>query len=354
MTYMNIGEEIIYSDKDGNVIVQYTTSGDTYIASIYDADGRFKGSEKYFYDLSTLPLESLKRLDIFKKFLAVTKKPSSGTPRDNAMGSSRRKTQNFTQWLTTRSPSYSYERPSYKSGYVEKYNNSNTLVFHKADPSTTMLSQLYEGKGFDVITDVNINPLEVQSLMESHDRIMCLGHGTSHGLIGGVIGPREAPYFEGKNIFAIWCNADAYFNRYCPSSARGKFITGNMPSEVWECRAAGCGNISAELMLENITYWSKLCADIVEMALSGDVNGAVDYVRKNYLEQYGNHPVTIYNAMRTQGLNMQKPLPKYTFKGKHLQEKDFPYPGFDEAAFLAHPVAWAAGAPPVIPGMSSL
>lgn len=351
---MNIGEEIIYSDKDGNVIVQYTTPEAAYIASIYDSAGHFKGSEKYFHDLSTLSLESLKRLSIFEKFLAVTQKTSSEEPRTDTPRGSRLKAQDFMQGLMTQPTPYSYSRPSYKSGYVEKYNNSDTLVFHKADPSTTMLSQLYEGKGFDVITDVNINPLEIQSLMKSHSRIMCLGHGTSRGLLGGNIGPDEAPYFAGKNIFAIWCNADAYFNRYCPSSARGKFITGNMPSEVWECRAAGCGNISAELMLENITYWSKLCADVVEMALSGDVNGAVDYVRKNYLEQYGNHPVTIYNAERTQGLNIRRPLPKYIFKGKPLQEKDFPYPGFDEAAFLAHPVAWATGAPPVIPGMSSL
>ena len=195
-----------------------------------------------------------------------------------------------------------YTPPAKSTGFLDKLNKSDTLVVHCADNSTDMLSQIYEGKGWDVLRDGNIDKSELHQLLQSHDRIVCLGHGTSGGLInvqggGTVIGAPEAPYLKDKKLFVIWCNADGYFNAH--NIGKGQFITGNMPSEVWECRAAGCGEISKELMLENITYWSKLCADVVERALNGDAQGAVDYVRDKYIEKYGDHPVTIYNAERT-------------------------------------------------------
>lgn len=197
---------------------------------------------------------------------------------------------------------YSYAPKTKSTGFLDKLNKSDTLVIHCADNSTDMLSQIYKGKGWDVLRDGDIDKDELHQLLQSHDRIVCLGHGTSGGLInvqggGTVIGAPEAPYLKDKKLFVIWCNADGYFNAH--NIGKGQFITGNMPSEVWECRAAGCGEISKELMLENITYWSKLCADVVERALNGDAQGAVDYVRDKYIEKYGDHPVTIYNAERT-------------------------------------------------------
>ena len=197
---------------------------------------------------------------------------------------------------------YSYTPRAKSTGFLDKLNKSDTLVIHCADNSTDMLSQIYKGKGWDVLRDGDIDKDELHQLLQSHDRIVCLGHGTGGGLInvqggGTVIGASEAPYLKDKKLFIIWCNADKYFETH--NIGKGQFITGNMPSEVWECRAAGCGEISKELMLENITYWSKLCADVVERALNGDAQGAVNYIRDKYIEKYGDHPVTIYNAERT-------------------------------------------------------
>lgn len=225
-----------------------------------------------------------------------------------------------------------------EKGFLDKLTKSNTLVFHRDDPSTVMLKQVYEGKGWDVLTTPCslIDDDELKELFAKHDRLVFLGHGSSYGLIG-MFGPEVAPYMKDKKIFAIWCNADKYFENH--NIGKGCFITKNAPSEVWESVAAGCGNISAELMLENITYWSKLCADVVEECLEGDPQKGVDYIRKNYLEQYGNHPVSIYNADSAHVLGTNVPLPEYTFKGKPLEPKDYPVPDFDEEAFLKHPVA---------------
>ncbi len=235
-------------------------------------------------------------------------------------------------------PYYSsnYYKPApKKKGFFDEYTKSNTLVFHKTDPSTTMLSQVYDGKGWDVLHSCyDLDEEELFRVVDAHERIVCLGHGTPYGLMG-MFGPEMAPHIKGKKVFTIWCNADAYFLEH--KIGEGQFVTGNMPSEVWECKAAGCGKISKELMLENITYWSKLCADVCERCLNGDVKGSVDYVRKNYLEKYGNHPVTIYNCERTQCLGSPQPFPAYEFKGEPLKEKDFPVPNFDEEAFLKNP-----------------
>ena len=233
---------------------------------------------------------------------------------------------------------YYYEEPKKSTGFLDKLNNSDTLVIHCDDRSTDMLCQIYQGKNWDVLRDGNIDKEELHDLLKSHDRIICLGHGTGYGLInkqgwgGMTIGESEAPFLKDKKLFIIWCNADEYFKRH--GIGQGQFITGNMPSEVWECAAAGCGQISSKLMLDNITYWSKLCADVVEDCLNGNVQKSVDYIRKNYLEKYGNHPVTIYNCLKTQALGVKQPLPKFEFKGEPLTEKDYPYKDYNEEEFL--------------------
>lgn len=196
-------------------------------------------------------------------------------------------------------------KPSYitKEEAFEKYNNSKTLCIHKEDPTTTMLSQIYEGKGWDVIN----KPSEISSdvlndLIDSHERIVMLGHGTSFGLIGSV-GPEQAPHLKDKKLFALWCNADAYCDKYL-SDKKGFFACGNMPSDDNEARAVGF-NVSHKYMDDNITYWCKLCADVVEQCLEGNAKAGCKYIRDEYWKAYGNSDnpdevgITLYNYQRT-------------------------------------------------------
>lgn len=239
----------------------------------------------------------------------------------------------------------SYKPAPKEKGFFDQFTKSNTVVFHKTDNSTDMLAQIYEGKGWDVFRETyKYDQEELFKVVDAHERVVCLGHGSGYGLIG-MFGPEMAPHLKDKKLFVIWCNADAYFEKY--SIGQGQFITGNMPSEVWECSAAGCGKISKQLMLDNITYWSKLCADVCEQCLEGNVDEGVEYIRKNYLEKYGNHPVTIYNCNRTQRLGTKVELPAYEFKGEPLGDADKPVGGFDEKAFLEHPTEKASECPRV-------
>lgn len=197
--------------------------------------------------------------------------------------------------------------PIKATGFLDKLNKSDTLVIHCLDNTTNMLSQIYEGKNWDVLRDGNIDKEELHQLLESHDKIICLGHGTPSGLInvqggGYVIGDGEAKYLKGKKLFLIWCHASSYAIRH---GLHG-FITGNMPSDAWEARSVGF-KVDPKYMDDNITFWSKCCAKYVDQALNGNPEGAAANIRKEYLAVYGDEDkwndqelgITKYNAERT-------------------------------------------------------
>lgn len=202
---------------------------------------------------------------------------------------------------------YAYVPPKKSTGFLETLNKSDTFVIHCEDRTTEMLKQIYEGKNWDVLRDGNIDKDELQSLIESHDKIICLGHGTSFGLInrqggGYTVGPTEAKYLKNKKLFIIWCNA----SDYAKTHGLHGFITGNMPSDKWEARAVGY-DVEEKYMDDNITFWSKCCADYVDQALRGDFKGAAANIVKDYLAVYGDETkwndqelgITKYNADRT-------------------------------------------------------
>ena len=170
---------------------------------------------------------------------------------------------------------------------VESLCKSDTIVFHLDDPSTVMLRPIYEGKGWDVYTGSPWGGLcmeDVHELIRRHDKIICLGHGTPRGLIGGNIGPDEVPLLKGKRVFALWCYAATFF-RNSGMSGQGILCSDNAPSEVWECEAACGAEVSARWIYDNITYWGECLADVLEMSWT-DPQRACELARKNYHKSY--------------------------------------------------------------------
>lgn len=110
----------------------------------------------------------------------------------------------------------------------------NTLVIHPDDRSTDCLKAIYEGKGFDVITQSDEG---VADLIPQYDRIIMLGHGSPEGLFSVgqfpgayVIDFRHAKLLQGKKNIYIWCHASDYVKKHdLKGYASGMFI-----SEVYE------------------------------------------------------------------------------------------------------------------------
>ena len=155
-----------------------------------------------------------------------------------------------------------------------------TLVIHPKDYTTEFLSEIYNGKGWTVISD-NVSHSKLKKTIKDHDRIIMLGHGTENGLIGHgrfiidstlVYLLRDKP----ESIY-IWCNADVFVKKY---DLKG-FYTGMIISEIEEALLY-CVNFksSSEIEGSNILF-AKTVKDAVDMS-PGDM---CTHVKSNYVSE---------------------------------------------------------------------
>jgi len=98
----------------------------------------------------------------------------------------------------------------------------NTLVIHPADKSTDFLKPIYQNS-LDTTVLTGGTKVEVNKAIESHDRIMMMGHGSPYGLFtvgkfksenGYVIDGTTVKLLKDKECIFIWCNADAFTNKH--------------------------------------------------------------------------------------------------------------------------------------------
>ena len=58
-----------------------------------------------------------------------------------------------------------------------------TLVVHPADPTTTFLSRIYAHLNDKTVVTGGISKSGLRNLIESHDKLLFLGHGSTYGLL---------------------------------------------------------------------------------------------------------------------------------------------------------------------------
>jgi hypothetical protein len=111
-----------------------------------------------------------------------------------------------------------------------------TLVIHPEDKSTDFLSPIYATIRTKPVVKGGITKSEVKGLIESHDRVIMLGHGAPCGLMN----PRQFPdaglfIIDGSmanslkiksNCIYIWCHAQQFLKSYGLSGlCSGMFIS---------------------------------------------------------------------------------------------------------------------------------
>lgn len=154
-----------------------------------------------------------------------------------------------------------------------------------------MLSIIYRNKpNWTICRDNGINKNALIKLIQNHDRIIMLGHGTPLGLINSarndhLIDDSYADLLRTKECVSVWCYSDQYFRR---NNIKG-FHTGMIISEVAE-EAYILGEIPLEVneIYSNMVKFSK----IVEECIDKSPEEMKQYILKNYL---GNDPVTLFN-----------------------------------------------------------
>jgi len=119
------------------------------------------------------------------------------------------------------------------------------LVIHPRDRSTVFLSKVYENLNDVTLVQGDVTKDQIRDMINSHDQIIMLGHGTPSGLMsvgqfpgasGYIIDTSVTPLLAAKNnsVF-IWCNADQYVHY---NELRG-FYTGMFISEISEAHLMG-------------------------------------------------------------------------------------------------------------------
>ena len=75
-----------------------------------------------------------------------------------------------------------------------------TLVIHPQDKTTDFLKPIYHGKGYTVVTG-GCTKEDVAKLIDKHDHIIMLGHGTPQGLLAmGKFNGKPKPFVPKKPI----------------------------------------------------------------------------------------------------------------------------------------------------------
>lgn len=111
-----------------------------------------------------------------------------------------------------------------------------TLVIHPADHTTDFLTGIYSRLNIKTVVNGGIPKLGLRKLIETHDRIFMLGHGSPWGLLsvgqfpntnGYIIDDSMAVELKEKtsNLY-IWCHADQFVRRHGLSGLHcGMFIS---------------------------------------------------------------------------------------------------------------------------------
>jgi hypothetical protein len=175
-----------------------------------------------------------------------------------------------------------------------------TLIVHPQDPTTTFLEIVYAPIENKTVITGGISKTELMMLIQEHDRVMMMGHGSPGGLFGigkfrncgaYIIDQSMVPYLKTKkdNVF-IWCNADKFVDVFgLPGFYSGMFI-----SEVGEATYCGLPGTKQEVVDESNYGFCNIIAKYI--------NQETNIIHENVKKEYGliaeNNPVALYNNNR--------------------------------------------------------
>lgn len=100
----------------------------------------------------------------------------------------------------------------------------STLILHPADKTTDFLKPIYSSISNKTVIWGGICKTQLRKLIENHDRVIMLGHGSPWGLLSVGQFPLAGSYIidysmvellskKTHNIF-IWCHADQFVQRH--------------------------------------------------------------------------------------------------------------------------------------------
>ena len=176
-----------------------------------------------------------------------------------------------------------------------------TLIIHPQDQTTDFLKPVYENVPLKTVITGGVTREELGVLIDSHDRIMMMGHGSPAGLLAVgqfsgaglfIVDHRLMPVLEKKkNSIFIWCNADHFVEYY----ELDGFYSGMFVSEVQEATIMGLTDISQVLIDQSNDWFSLTAGRHINDASPESICGNV---KREYGILATTNPVAEYNNER--------------------------------------------------------
>jgi len=174
-----------------------------------------------------------------------------------------------------------------------------TLVIHPEDRSTDFLCPIYENVPNKTVIRGGITKFELLKLIEQHDRIMMMGHGSPNGLFNRdfpysgyyIIDEQIVPLIKEKtDTVFIWCNADQFVKGH---NLKG-FFSGMFVSEVEEAHYMRVPNPTQSMVDESNNTFSE----IVSRHINKEIKVMYEQVKQEYGVLTDSNPVASYNHKR--------------------------------------------------------
>jgi len=176
----------------------------------------------------------------------------------------------------------------------------NTLIVHPNDETTDFLKVVYQKIPNKTVITGGISYLDLNKLVESHDSVILMGHGSPDGLLSAgqfncddcyIIDHRMVEMLRMKRrCLFIWCNADWFVER---NDLKG-FYSGMFISEVMEAEACGVPAATQEMVDESNNEFCSIISHVIQE----DTKTIYLRVRDKYRFIGNRNPVAFYNWQR--------------------------------------------------------
>ena len=177
-----------------------------------------------------------------------------------------------------------------------------TLVIHPKDRTTDFLKPIYKNIPNTTVLTEGLKS-DVLKLIEEHDRILMMGHGSPGGLFG-VGRFRENNYYstyvidretvsallpKKENVF-IWCNADQFVKQH---ELKG-FYSGMFISEVSEASICGLRGVPQSVVDESNDSFAQWLGNVSHLPVKEAYYQTLD----KYEILAESNSVAKYNSLR--------------------------------------------------------
>jgi hypothetical protein len=143
------------------------------------------------------------------------------------------------------------------------------LIIHPEDPTTEFLSAIYVNLTNKTVVKGGITKSELRELIESHDRVLMLGHGSPYGLLSQGRFPDNSLYIiddsmvlplkNKSNSIFIWCHTDKFVQRHGLTG----LCTGMFISEVGEAIYNGFEDIEWDMINQSNERFASIVSKYI-------------------------------------------------------------------------------------------